>query len=215
MIFSECDYLEKSVQDLEATLSKAWSAKDYSKLVPVKKQDANGKMTTVWVLPEEAGQQSLFDEKTGGRASESGSRGYHDAVDKGTEDALVKPLIDKVKEVNPDLADKFAFKYSNYPFDRDTKELDVKVDYETAWYLRKIKEKPEYADEWQSEYNEKVDRLVRQLNNRKKAMLKVKPGDKVTYRGKEAFVTAFSKRGFPIVDAGGKEVKAFWEEVAS
>lgn len=204
------DRLAKSIGSLE----KALTAKDYSRLVPVKKQDSTGKMTTYWVLPDDAKQQNLFDSETGGKESISGSRGYHDHVDQGINDAVVKPLIDKVRELDPELATKFEYKYQNYPWDRDTKELDVKADLDTVWYLKKFKDNPDYREEWQEEYNEKMDRTIKQINNRKKAMLKKKPGDVVKYRGKDAVITEFSKRGFPILDIGGKKEHAFWEEVA-
>lgn len=207
--------LAKSIAGLTRTMEKAVAAKDYSKLIPKKITDSTGRQTTVWVKPEEAGQQALFGSEDEGKGNAIGNRGYHDHYDKSVEDAVIKPLIDKVKEYEPDLAPKFAFKYQNYPFDRDTKDLDVKADLETVWYMKKMKENPDYREEYQDEYNEKVSKLVKQINNRKKAMLKKKPGDVVSYHGKDAVLTAFSKRGFPVLDQGGKEIKAFWEEIAN
>lgn len=206
--------LAKSINALASSLEKSVGAKDYSKLIPKKVIDHNGKQTTVWVSPDEEGQGTLFGEGDEGKGNPVGKRGYHDHLDKTLNDSVVKPLIEKVKELDPELGPKFEYKYSNYPFDRDTKELDVKADLETVWYMKKMKENPDYREEYQDEYNEKVSKLVKQINNRKKAMLKKKPGDIVKYHGKDAVITSLSKRGFPVLDQGGKEIKAFWEEIA-
>lgn len=206
--------LAKSINVLSARLDKAIPAKDYSKLIKKEIVNSAGKKQTVWVSPEDAKQNNLFDAGDEGKGNEVGNRGYHDHIDKTLNDAVVKPLVEKVKELDPELAPKFEYKYKNYPFDRDTKELDVKADLETVWYMKKMKENPDYREEYQEEYDEKVTKLVKQINNRKKAMLKKKPGDTVQYHGTEAIVTEFSKRGFPVLDQGGKKVYAFWEEIA-
>ena len=216
MIINGTQRLEKSIKELSSILEKAVGAKDYSRLIPKKIVDHTGKQTTVWVSPDDdKDQKELFGAGDEGKGNPVGKRGYLDHFDQTLNDSVVKPLVEKVKALDPELAPKFEYKYQNYPFDRDTKELDVKADLETVWYMKKMKENPDYREEYQDEYNEKVSKLVKQINNRKKAMLKKKPGDIVKYQGKDAVLTAFSKRGFPVLDQGGKEIKAFWEEIAS
>jgi hypothetical protein len=208
------DRLAKSLHDLES-VAKAFGAKDYSKLIKKEIVNVAGKKQTIWVSPEDERQNNLFSEEDAGKGNEVGKRGYLDHVDQTMNDAVIKPLIDKIKDIDPELAPKFEHKYASYPFDRDTKELDVKIDLDTLWYMKKMKENPDDREEYQDEYNEKVTKLVKQVNNRKKAMLKVKPGDTVKYHGRDAIVAEFSKRGFPVLDVGGKKENAFWEEIAS
>lgn len=194
-------------------IEKAFAAKDYGKLVEKHGVDVNGKPYTTWVLPEDAKQASLFHGEDAGKANPKGERGYLDHLDKGTQQHMVKPLVDLMKKTNPELADRLAHKYESYRFDRDTLELDVKHDYEMAWYMKKMKAEPENAQDWQKEYNQKTDSMVRQINNRKMAMLKVKKGQQVSYYGKPAVVSDFSRRGFPVVKTESGEVKALWEEI--
>jgi hypothetical protein len=128
---------------------------------------------------------------------------------------MVDPLIKTLKDFNPDLAGRIKYKYDKYQFDRDTRDLDIKHDYEMAWYLKKIKDDPEHKADWQEEYNQKTDKLVAQINNRKAAMLKVKKGQRVNYYGKPAVVADFSHRGFPVLKTQSGEVKALWEEIGA
>lgn len=195
-------------------IEKAFGAKDYSKLVPVKQRDSLGREITVWKLPEEARQANLFSGEDAGAGNEPGKRGYLDHVDENTQKHLVEPLLEAVSQVNPELAGRMQHKYDNYRFDRDTRELDIKSDYEMAWYMKKMAAEPDHKAEWQAEYNQKTDTMIRKINNRKAAMLKAKKGMQVTYYGKPAVLADFSRRGFPVLRTQEGDVKAFWEELA-
>lgn len=186
-------------------------AKDYSRLVPVKKVTADGRERTYWVSPDEQGQQSLFDEQTAGGESETGDRGYFDKLDKDLQQYQVEPLVRALGMIDDKLASRMKAKYENYPYDRDTKELDLKVDFLTADYMHKVLKHPEAAAEYQAEYNEATDRMVKIINNRKKAMTKIKKGSEVQVGEERGTVTDFSRRGFPVV--GDEPV--FWEEISA
>ena len=201
----------------QADLLKAFAAKDYSKLVH-KKITVNGKNgpyeRNAWVLPDDPNQRNLYDEKTGGAESPTGDRGYFDHLDKETKRLFVDPLVKTMKGINPELANRLSYKYQNYPFDRDTKELDIKADFDMAWYMRKMRAEPEYHAEWQQEYNQKTDRMVKQINNRKAAMLRAKVGMQVNYYGKPSSLVKITPRGFPVVKTAEGEKTAMWEELA-
>jgi len=194
-------------------IEKAFAAKDYSKLIPVKQTDSLGREITVWKLPVDGTQKDLFSGEDAGQGNAHGKRGYHDSLDEQTQRLMVDPLVEAMQEINPDLAARLKHKYDNYQFDRDTRELDIKHDYEMAWYMKKMQTEPEYKKEWQEEYNQKTDNMVRQINNRKLAMLKIKKGQQVTYNGQLAVVADFSRRGFPVIRTPEGDVKALWEEV--
>jgi hypothetical protein len=194
-------------------LEKAFGRKDYSRLVEKHGVDKNGKPYSTWVLPEEAGQQSLFGESDGGKANNPGNRGYLDHVDEETHKTMVEPLVKTFSAINPDLSKRMKYKYEQYRFDRETKELDLKVDMDIAWYMKKIKAEPEYKKEWQEEFDQKVGRIVSQINNRKMAMAKIQKGSQVKFRGQYAVVADFDERRFPIVRTQDGEHKAFWEEI--
>jgi hypothetical protein len=68
---------------------------------------------------------------------------------------LCSPLIDELKDLDAGLARRIADKYSDYPFDHGSKELDLKIDQATAYYMKKVKSDREHADEWQAEYRRK------------------------------------------------------------
>lgn len=194
-------------------LEKAFGAKDYSKLIEKHGVDKNGKPYSTWVLPEEAGQQSLFGSDDGGKANEPGKRGYLDHVDEETHKTMVEPLVKTFSAINPDLSKRMKVKYEQYRFDRETKELDLKVDMDIAWYMKKIKAEPERRKEWQEEFDQKVGRVVSQINNRKMAMAKIQKGARVKFNGQDAVVADFDARRFPIVRTKEGEHKAFWEEI--
>lgn len=195
-------------------------AKDYSRLTPEKIRRADGHEATYWVAPEDrnegklAGQKALFEDRDAGGPAESGDRGYHDHLDRSAEDYQIKPLVGHVSAYDPELARRIESKYKNYQFDRDTKEKDIEVDYQTAWYLKMMKNHPEKADEYKDEYHEKTDKIVAMLNKRKTAMLKLKPGSKVRVGKQVGIVAGFSKRGFPVVHAAGTSRPMFYEELA-
>ena len=198
---------------LVAPLEKAVAAKDYGKLIPKKGVDALGRNITHWVLPEDAKQQGLFEGEDEGKGNEAGGRGYHDHLDRGTEAHMIQPLVKILSGLDPDMARRMQFKYENYGFDRDTKEKDIEVDYAAAWYMRKIKQDPLHREEYQEEYNKKTDKIVRQINNRKAAMLKIKKGQRVLFNGQPAVLADFTERGYPIVRTADGDKKAFWEEL--
>jgi hypothetical protein len=188
-------------------------------LVPVKKQTADGVTRTYYVnpnkdqvpiktprVPDLPGQQKLFDSDTDGRG---GREGYFEMLRQNTERHLVDPLIENLRKLDPELGARVAEKYQDYPFDQDTKELDLTFDYATAYYLRKMKADPEHAKEWRAEYDGKVDRPVRALNRKKRSALALKEGDVVVVNGERTKISGWSKRGFPVV--GGKAV--FFEEI--
>ena len=187
-------------------------AKDYGKLVAVKKRDKSGKIVTRWLSPGEKGQQELFGKKDQGK---EGAGGYRAKLQRDLKIHQVKPLIDVVSKLDAGLAKKLAAKYKNYPFDQDTQELDLKLDYETAKYMRKLKAEPGFAKEYQTEFNRMTDRLAKQINNRKMKMLKIKKGAEVKVDGKKAVVVGFSKRGYPKVKIGKAEQHVFFEELAA
>ncbi len=199
---------------MTAVVEKAFGAKDYSKLIPVQEVDSLGRHVTVWKLPEDVKQRPLIAGDAAGKDNPVGKRGYVDDLDQKTQKHMVDPLVKIMKEVNPDLAGRMTYKYQNYHFDRDTRELDIKHDYEMAWYMRKIKGDPEHKADWQKEYNQKTDNLIKQINGRKAAMMKVKPGRQVKYYGKPAIVSSFSRRGFPVVRTEKGDRTALWEEIA-
>lgn len=195
-------------------LRKAYAAKDYGRLVPVQKVRSDGRRMTYWTLPEDAKQKPLFDSDSEGKESESGSRGYHDAVVDQSLQYKVKPLIKVIAGVDKALAEKFDYKYNNYAFDLDTMELDLKADLNVAEYMKKIKAYPSEKKEWNDEFHKMTDNLVGQINNRKRSMLRAKIGMPVKFRGVDAKISGFTERGFPIVKTGQGTYNAFWEEVA-
>lgn len=195
-------------------LEKAFGAKDYSKLIPVQQIDSLGRHITVWKLPEDAKQKPLFEGKDAGADAPVGKRGYVDHVDKETQRLMIDPLVKRVQEVNPELAGRMNYKYSNYRYDRDTKELDIQHDYDMAWYMRKMRADPANREAYQKEYEQKTDKTVRQINNRKASMSKVKKGQQVTYYGRPATVQDFSRRGYPVIQTERGTTTAFWEEIS-
>lgn len=199
---------------MASVVEKAFGAKDYSKLIPVQQVDSLGRHITVWKLPEDAKQKPLISGEVDGKDNPVGKRGYVDNLDQQTQKHMVDPLMKIMKEVNPELAGRMSYKYQNYRFDRDTRELDIKHDYEMAWYMKKIKADPENTADWQKEFNQKTDNLIRQINNRKASMMKVKPGKQVKYYGKPAIVSSFSRRGYPVVRTEKGNKTALWEEIA-
>lgn len=200
--------------DFGEVLEKA--ARDYGKLVPVKKRTADGRMITYWRSPEDMGhgklegQQDMFGNT---EQVESGD-GWFGKLDKDTEEYRIRPLVAKMGELDAALSERMRRKYDEYPWDRDTRDLDLKVDEDTAFYMARSRRHPEYAAEWQEEFNEQTDRVARMLNSRKLAMSRLKKGSPVTYRGEAGKIVDFSRRGYPVVEAGGKRTTCFVEEIA-
>lgn len=193
-------------------------AKDYGKLIPEKKVRADGREVTYWVSPEDRnsgktkGQVDLFSGDD--MKQRNDSRGYFDHLDRGAVDYQIKPLVSKFAMYDPALAQRIEAKYQNYKFDRDTRDKDIEADFQTAWYLKLMKEKPEQADDLQKEYNEKTDRLVSSISTRKNAMLKLKKGVSVSVGKSSGVVEGFSKRGFPVVRIGNEARPFLHEELA-
>ena len=195
------------------------AANHYGNLIPERRMNSLGRMVTYWVSPEDRnkgklqGQQNLFGDDDLSDQQEP-ETSYAQQADKDIEDYQIKPLIDKFRQYDKQLAERLTEKYKVYQWDRDTKDLDIKLDFDTLDYMRKAKNDPANAKEWQQEYNEKTDRTCKMLNNRKLAMARLKVGSIVNYNGKKGKITGFSKRGFPNVDFGGKTRTCFVEEIA-
>jgi len=195
-------------------------SKEYGRLVPEKITRVDGRSTTYWVSPEDRneghlkGQADLFTGDSAGGPSKNDDRGYFDHLDRGVDDYQIKPLIGHVETYDPELAKRIEAKYKNYQFDRDTKEEDIEVDYQTAWYLKKMKDNPQDSVDYQREYHEKTDKAVVTLNNRKTAMLKLKKGSRVRVGQRNGVVEGFSRRGFPLVRTGNTVQPVFYEELS-
>ena len=209
--------LQKAFPEIE--IQKAGPAKNWGQLIPQRKMNSLGRMVTYWVSPEDRnkgkmqGQQNLFgDDEL--EEQENNEEGYYSHLDKDTDEYLVKPLISKFAQYDKELAKRMEEKYKVYQWDRDTRDMDIKMDYETLDYLKKAKNEPDYAKKWQEEYNEKTDRTTKILNNRKLAMARLKLGSPVTWNGRSGKITGFSRRGFPNVDFDGTVRTCFVEEIA-
>lgn len=202
---------------MNSIISAMRKAKDYSQLVPEKKTTTDGVTRTYWVSPEDrnqgknAGQVDLFHEKDTKQHIQP-KDGYFERLDKDSDEYQIKPLISKFNTYDPALAKRIELKYSNYIFDRDTKEKDIEADFQTAWFLQKMKNNPGEARELQEEYNEKTDKMVKIISNRKNKMLKIKKGFEVMYGETKGKVSGFSKRGFPIVLLVNGESRPFLHE---
>ena len=211
--------VEKSLLSAENVIEKARpTGRNWGQLIPVKKMNAAGRMVTYWESPEDRnegkmkGAQNLFDiDEYDKPASDTD---YYGQMDKDVESYQIKPLIMKFNEFNPALAKRMEEKYKAYQWDRETRDLDLKLDFDTLDYMRKAKNEPDFAKEWQEEYNEKTDRTCKMLNHRKLAMARLRVGSRVTYNGHSGKITGFSRRGFPNVDFGGTVKTCFVEEIA-
>jgi len=200
-------------------LRKAVKKKDYGRLIPEKIIRSDGRQETYWVSPEDRnqgdlkGQMDLFSQEDAGGAK-GNDRGYFDDLDRGAENYQIKPLIDHVAQSDPHLAKRLEHKYANYRFDRETKESDIELDYEVAWYLTKMKNRPHERAELEAEFHEKNDSATRSINKRKATMLHWKKGSRVKAWGAQTTIIGFSPRGYPIVDmGGGKKRTAMFEEL--
>jgi hypothetical protein len=198
----------------DVELHKSWGAKDYGRLVPVQKVRSDGRRMTYWTLPEDAKQAQMFDADSSGKESGHGGTGYFDHVVDGTDEYRVKPLLREIEKYNKDLAPKFQYKYENYVWDRDTRDMDLKIDERFLYYAQRKKMYPSEADEWEAEFEAKVGDMVRQVNNRKRSMIRAKVGMQVKFRGVDGAISGFSRRGFPVVKTDQGTYDAFWEEVA-
>lgn len=212
--------VEKSLLSTDSAIEKARpTGRNWGQLIPVKKINAAGRMVTYWVSPEDRnqgkmkGQQNLFDDEEIAE-QEAPEDDYYQQWDKDTDEYQIKPLIQKFWQYDKNLAKRMEEKYKGYQWDRETRDLDIKLDYETLDYMRKSKNEPNFAKEWQDEYNEKTDRTAKMLNNRKLSMARLRVGSKVTYNGHSGKIAGFSRRGFPNVDFGGTTRTCFVEEIA-
>lgn len=194
------------------------AAKNYGNLIPVKKQTSDGRFITYWRSPEDMGhgksegQLDLFAEKDDSKVGDRD--GYFSHLDKDTEEYRIKPLVSKLQKLDSALSDRMEKKYREYPWDRDTRDLDLKLDEDTAYYLGRCKKHPEYMADWQEEYNEQTDRVAKMLNSRKLAMARLKKGSTVNLAGKPGKIVDFSRRGYPIVESEGEQKTCFVEEIA-
>ncbi len=195
---------------------------NHGRLIPKKIVRADGREATYWTSPEDInqgkneGQKDLFGTEDAGAPDPSDNRGYFDHLDRSTDEYQVKPLVAKVSETNPELAKRLSAKYATYHFDRDTKEKDIELDYQIAWYMTLIKKHPESAAEYRKEFHEKTDETIKSINRRKASMTKYKKGIHVTIKsGGSGVVQGFSDRGYPLVlVADGSERPMFYEELA-
>lgn len=190
-------------------------AKDYSKLIKIKKMGRDGVERTYWVSPEDMnegknkGQQNLFETED----QQMSGEGYHEMLDNNIFEHHIKPLIQKFGEIDQELGERIKNKYDRYIWDRDTKEEEIKLDYETIRYMQKKKNDPDNAEEYEKEFHEKTDRQAKILNNRKMKMLKMRLGFIVSISGNQGRISGFSRRGYPIIDINGKKKKVFYEEI--
>jgi hypothetical protein len=183
-------------------------AKDYSNLVLKEVKPGVRR----WVDPSEDEDPKLFGDDAGG---EDKHGGYHDKLRQDTFTFQVKPLLQASEGVDKALSARLAQKYKDYIFDQDTLELDLKMDYDSLYYMGKFKatKDPKERESYRSEYYEKTDKVAQQINNRKRAMLKAKKGMEIETPNGKGKIKGFTKRGFPIVDIGGKTSKWFWDEL--
>lgn len=138
-------------QKVDCILSKSYIPQDSEKvekaggkwgiLIPERKMNSAGRMVTYWVNPEDRnrgkmkGQQNLFgDDELKEQEEPEGS--YYSKNDSDTEDYQVKPLVEKFRQYNPKLAERMAEKYKVYQWDRETRDLDLKLDFETLDYAK-------------------------------------------------------------------------------
>lgn len=199
------------------------ASNDWGRKIPVKKQTSDGRMITYWVSPEELnqgkmkGQQNLFgdDEMNQGPENEDS---YYSQLDKNTELYKVKPLVEQFKETekeHPGLSERIAQKYVDYIWGRDTRDLDIELDYQTAKFYKDISRQPEYRDEFYKEFLENTDKLSKRINNRKMAMARLKVGSPVEYKGNKTKIEKLSARGYPIVKINGEEKRVFVDEIVN
>jgi hypothetical protein len=190
------------------------ATKDYGKLIPKKIVRADGRIVTYWISPEQADigkKNSLFELDDTKEIKEN--TGYFDQLDRDIETYQIKPLIEKFAAFDEVLAKRISAKYKNYQWDRDTKEIDIEMDYEAAWYLQLIRKHPDMMEQYQDEYNTKTDKSVKMLNRRKRAMAKIEKGSEVKLiNGEAGEVAGFTRRGFPIVQIGNDKRPIFYEE---
>lgn len=212
--------VEKPLLSCESSIEKAKPAgKNWGQLIPERRTNSLGRTVTYWVSPEQRnqgkmkGQQNLFDDEELAE-QEAPETDYYQQWDKDTDEFQVKPLVEKFNQYDKNLAKRMEEKYKVYQWDRETRDLDIKLDYETLDYMRKAKNEPDFAKEYQDEYNERTDRTCKMLNNRKLAMARLKVGSPVKWNGRSGKITGFSRRGFPNVDFNGVTRTCFVEEIA-
>lgn len=199
-----------------------WKAINHGNLIPKKIVRSDGHEATYWVSPEDMnegkhkGQKDLFAAEDAGAPDPNDDRGYFDHLDRSADEYQVKPLVAKVAESDPALAKRLATKYSSYHFDRETKEKDIELDYQIAWYMQLIKNHPDSAAEYRKEFHEKTDGTIKSMNKRKTAMTKYKKGSMVRIKaGGSGVISGFSTRGYPMVRvADGSERPMFFEELS-
>ncbi len=212
------EIMHKSINELlDDVIEKA---NGYGNKIPVKKETADGRMITYWLSPEDLnagknrGQQNLFDIDDSQKAS---NNDYFANWDKQTYASQIKPLISKMKEVEDDykgLSARIENKYANYKWDRDTRDLDIQLDYDTLAYMNRCKLHPEHKQEYYKDYLQETDRNCKKLNNRKLAMARLKVGSEVIYNGEKTTIKSISKRGYPVISTKNGDKTCFVDEIA-
>lgn len=191
---------------------------EWGRKIPIKKMTSDGRLITYWVSPEDLnqgklkGQQDLFGSDEMDQEPES-EDSYYSKLDKDTELYQIKPLLVKFEETNPALAKRIAEKYTDYKWGRETREIDIKLDYETTWFYKMAKNHPDQKDLYYKDFLESTQKMARQLNNRKLAMARLKVGSKVKYNGQETKIKALSDRGYPVITVDGEEKKVMVDEI--
>lgn len=215
----------KSLDELNEDLIE--KANNYGRKIPIKKMTADGRQITYWINPEDLnqgkmkGQQNLFDDEEMNRLDnqQAGEDDYYNNWDSETYELRIKPLVremEKVEKNFPGLSKRINQKYASYTWDRDTRDLDIELDFDTLEFLKKSTSDPENKDYYQQEFNEKTQRLCKKLNNRKREMARLKVNSPVTFKGEAAKIVSFNDRGYPVIQLkSGKKVRCFVDEIVN
>lgn len=211
-------YIPKKIIKNSIEKANAWGNK-----IPIKKRTSDGRLITYWVSPEDLnsgkmkGQQNLFGDEEISQGPES-EDSYYSQLDKNTELYKIKPLVNQFKEteqLHKGLSERIAKKYVDYYWGRDTRDLDIELDYSAANYYKKMMRQPEYTKEYYQDFMNETEKTCKMLNNRKLAMARLKVGSKVYYKGEPTKIKKLSDRGFPVIDYKGEEKKVFVEEIVN
>jgi len=219
----EKEIICKSLDELNEELIE--KANNYGRKIPVKKTTSDGRQITYWINPEDLnqgkmkGQQNLFDDEEMNKLDnqQAGEDDYYNNWDAETYELRIKPLVremDKLNKQFPGLANRIEQKYANYSWDRDTRDLDIELDFDTLEFMKKSTSDPENRDYYQQEFDEKTQRLCKKLNNRKKEMARLKVNSPVTFRGEKAKLLSFNDRGYPVIQLqNGEKKRCFIDEI--
>lgn len=208
--------MNKHINQLWNIIQKAGN--NWGNKIPIKKETSDGRMITYWVSPEDLnqgkmkGQQNLFGDEEMNQGPEP-EDSYYSKLDKDTENVKVKPLISKIAAVDPLLAKRIVKKYENYSFGRETRDLDIDIDFELAYSIQMMKNHPDMADLYKEEFIAVTQKKIKMLNNRKMAMARLKKGSEVVYQGKPTKIVSINDRGFPIIEVDGEKRKVFVDEI--